>query len=164
MSRTAFYPGSFDPPTNGHVDVLVRALAIADRVVVGIGVHPGKAPLFSFEERVALLEEIAATIDGAAERVSIVSFDRLAIDAARAVGATLFLRGLRDSSDFDYEMQLSGMNGTMAPEIHTVFLPASPPVRHITATLVRQIAAMGGDASAFVPEPVARKLTQRFRS
>jgi len=164
MSRTAFYPGSFDPPTNGHVDVLVRALAIADRVVVGIGVHPGKTPLFSFEDRVGLLKEIAATIDGAAERVFIVSFDGLAIDAARAAGATLFLRGLRDSSDFDYEMQLSGMNGTMAPEVHTVFLPASPPVRHITATLVRQIAAMGGDASPFVPEPVARKLTQRFRS
>lgn len=164
MTRIAFYPGSFDPPTNGHLDVIARALALADRLVVAIGVHPGKTPVLTFEERVALIEAVAATIDGAAGRVEVVAFDGLAVEAARAAGATLMIRGLRDGTDFDYEMQLAGMNGELAPEIRTVFLPASPAVRHVTGTLVRQIAKMGGDVAAFVPVVVARKLTQKFRS
>lgn len=164
MASVGLYPGSFDPPTNGHVDMFGAALKVVDRLVVAIGVHPGKTPLFSFEERVALIGELAEDIDGAAGRIDVIAFDGLTIDAARDCGASMMIRGLRDGTDLDYEMQLAGMNGAMAPAIQTVFLPATPATRHITATLVRQVAKMGGDVSAFVPTSVARKLTQKFSS
>lgn len=161
----AIYAGSFDPVTNGHMDVLKGALRLADQVIVAIGVHPGKKPLFSFDERAALIGESAATHLGKdSKRVSVISFDRLVIDAARIHGAKLMVRGLRDGTDLDYEMQMAGMNGTMAPELQTVFLPADPAVRTITATLVRQIASMGGDVKPFVPEAVAAALKAKFKS
>src|SRR5690554_2729993 len=161
--RTAFYAGSFDPLTNGHLDVLKGALTVADHVIVGIGIHPGKKPLFTFEERVELIEQAtAAELGGDAERIKVVAFDRLVIDAARDNGAAIMIRGLRDGTDLDYEMQMAGMNETMAPDVQTVFLPASPSVRTITATLVRQIASMGGDIRPFVPANVAMALTNRF--
>ncbi|MCX5568791.1 pantetheine-phosphate adenylyltransferase [Kaistia nematophila] len=164
MARVGLYPGSFDPPTNGHLDMLRAALAVVDRLVVAIGVHPGKTPLFSFDERVALIRELADQIEGGAGRIEVMSFDGLTIDAARDCGASVMIRGLRDGTDLDYEMQLAGMNDGMAADIQTVFLPATSATRHITATLVRQIAKMGGDVSAFVPAAVARKLTQKFSS
>ncbi len=158
----AFYPGSFDPITNGHMDVLVQALNVADRIVVGIGVQASKKPLFSFDKRAELISaSLAGVLPGEENRISVVSFDNLAVDAARQNGATMLMRGLRDGSDLDYEMQMAGMNREMAPEIQTVFLPASPLNRPITATLVRQIAAMGGDVSAFVPGPVLTALGER---
>ncbi len=158
----AFYPGSFDPMTNGHLDVLVQALNVADKVVVGIGIQASKKPVFSFEERSELIQEsLAAILPGQETRISVVSFDRLAVDAARNAGATMMIRGLRDGSDLDYEMQMAGMNREMAPDIQTVFLPSSPLNRPITATLVRQIAAMGGDVSAFVPAPVKAALINK---
>jgi len=161
--RTAFYAGSFDPLTNGHLDVLKGALTIADTVVVGIGVHPGKKPLFSYEERVALIKRSAVDELGKdGGRIKVVAFDNLVIDAARAHGASIMIRGLRDGTDLDYEMQMAGMNETMAPDLQTVFLPASPSVRTITATLVRQIASMGGDVSPFVPVAVAGALKAKF--
>lgn len=160
--RTAFYAGSFDPLTNGHVDVIRQALGIADRLVIAVGVHPGKAPLFSAEERLAMIREVcepmAARLGAVIEPTT---FKDLAVDAARRHGATLLIRGLRDGTDLDYEMQMAGMNGTLAPDLQTVFLPASPTVRPITATLVRQISAMGGDVSAFVPAPVLARLAAR---
>lgn len=160
--RIAFYAGSFDPITNGHMDVLKGALALADRIVVGIGIHPGKKPLFSFEERVQLITQAAAAELGeGAAKISVVAFDGLVVNAARENGASIMLRGLRDGTDLDYEMQLAGMNQTMAPDIQTIFLPASPGVRMITATLVRQIAAMGGDVTPFVAENVAAALKTR---
>ena len=162
MSRTVLYSGSFDPVTNGHVDILAQSLAIADRVVVAIGVHPAKKPLFDFDERVAMIREAAADLGAAEERVEVVAFSDLVVEAARRCGAAAIVRGLRDGTDLDYEMQMAGMNGAMAPQIKTVFLPASPGVRHITATLVRQIAAMGGDVSSFVPAAVAGRLKARF--
>ncbi|MXN53334.1 pantetheine-phosphate adenylyltransferase [Shinella sp. AETb1-6] len=158
----AFYPGSFDPFTNGHVDVLVQALNVASRVIVAIGVHPGKTPLFSFDERADLIgQSVAGVLPERAGDVSVVSFSNLVVDAARAHGARLLIRGLRDGTDFDYEMQMAGMNRQMAPDIQTVFLPAGAASRPITATLVRQIAAMGGDVSAFVPAPVLAALKAR---
>lgn len=163
MSHTAFYAGSFDPVTNGHVDMIVAACRLVDRLVLAIGVHPGKTPIFSAGERAELLREICGPV--AAElgtQLDVVTFDDLTIDAARRVGATILVRGLRDGTDLDYEMQLAGMNHTMVPELQTVFLPATPPARHITATLVRQIAAMGGDVSAFVPPVVGEKLKAKF--
>lgn len=155
----AFYPGSFDPMTNGHLDVLAQALNVASTVIVAIGVHPGKVPLFSFEERADLLQQsLASAFPLKAGSVSVVSFDNLVIDAARSHGASLLVRGLRDGTDLDYEMQMAGMNRQMAPELQTIFLPAGTAFRPITATLVRQIAAMGGDVSAFVPAPVLAAL------
>src|ERR1700732_4461629 len=141
MPRTALFAASFDPITNGHLDVVGKAVRLADRLVLAIGVHPGKAPLFSADERLAMLGEICAPIAKAAGcEFSAVTFDDLAVTAARRGGATLLIRGLRDGTDFDYEMHMAGMNGAMMPEVQTVFLPASPLVRPITATLVRQIA------------------------
>jgi pantetheine-phosphate adenylyltransferase len=164
-ARIAIYGGSFDPLTNGHFDVLKASLAIADEIVVAIGVHPGKAPLFSFEERVRLIEASAESELGEdRKRIKVAAFDGLLIEASRKHGASIMIRGLRDGTDLDYEMQMAGMNGAMAPRVQTVFLPASPGVRPITATLVRQIAKMGGDVSHFVPASVAARLKAKFSS
>jgi pantetheine-phosphate adenylyltransferase len=160
--RIALYSGSFDPMTHGHADVVRRALHIADRLVIAIGVHPGKTPLFSFDERTALIGQAFAAEPGLLARLTVVSFSGLLVDCARTERASFIVRGLRDGTDLDYEMQMAGMNGAMEPAIPTVFLPASPGVRHITATLVRQIAAMGGDVSAFAPPAVADALARRF--
>lgn len=163
IKRIAFYAGSFDPLTNGHLDVLKGAMTVADDIIVGIGVHPGKMPLFSFEERVTLIKDaMVEELGSDAARIKVVAFDNLVIDAARDNGASIMIRGLRDGTDLDYEMQMAGMNETMAPDVQTVFLPASPSVRTITATLVRQIASMGGDIRPFVPQNVAAALKQRF--
>ncbi len=161
---TAFYPGSFDPLTNGHMDVLVQALNIAEKVIVAIGIHPGKVPLFSFDERADLItRSLAARLPGEAGRVSVASFSNLVVDAARAHGARILIRGLRDGTDLDYEMQMAGMNSQMAPDVQTVFLPAGTVSRPITATLVRQIAAMGGDVSPFVPAEVLSALAAKTK-
>jgi pantetheine-phosphate adenylyltransferase len=162
--KVALYPGSFDPVTNGHIDVIAHAARLAGRLVVAIGMHPGKAPLFSVDERIAMLEETCGVmVREAGCEFTCITFDDLTVSTARRVGATIMVRGLRDGTDLDYEMQLAGMNAAMAPEVQTVFLPASPPVRPITATLVRQIAGMGGDVSAFVPPTVADRLKTRFK-
>lgn len=160
---TAFYPGSFDPMTNGHLDVLLQALNVAEKVVVAIGIHPGKTPLFTFEERAQLIRaSLTEALPSAAGEIDVISFDNLVVDAARAHGASLLIRGLRDGTDLDYEMQMAGMNRQMAPDVQTVFLPAGVASRPITATLVRQIAAMGGDVGAFVPAPVLAAMKNKL--
>ncbi|MGV8840019.1 MAG: pantetheine-phosphate adenylyltransferase [Bauldia sp.] len=162
MARVALFPGSFDPMTNGHVDVLRAALEIADTVVLAIGIHPQKSPFFSVEERTAMLEDIVGGLDPAIrKRVSVMSFGGLLTDAARSSGATVIVRGIRDSSDVDSELRMAAMNAVTAPEIHTVFVAASPMNRHISATLVRQITEMKGDPSPFVPPQVAARLAKR---
>ena len=162
MTRTALYPGTFDPFTNGHLDILSAALALSDVLVVAIGVHATKSSLFSPPEREAMITEAVADLPGgAAERIRVITFDGLTVDAARRFDATLIIRGLRNGGDFDYEMQMAATNAVLAPEIQTVFVPASPTSRHITATLVRQIAGMGGDLSTFVPRTVAARLEEK---
>ncbi len=164
-TRIGFYSGSFDPVTLGHTDVIRRAAALVDELVIGIGVNPGKAPLFSDAERVAMLEaEVAPIAKASGSAIRVVTFSGLAVAAARAHKAGVIVRGLRDGTDFDYEMQMAGMNGIMAPDLQTVFLPADPAVRTITATLVRQIAAMKGDITPFVPACVASALKAKFKS
>ncbi|MFO1184129.1 MAG: pantetheine-phosphate adenylyltransferase [Bauldia sp.] len=159
MKRIALYPGSFDPVTNGHCDLLTAALALFDEVVIGIGVNAGKSPLFTLPERQEMLREVVSGMGpAAANRTGVISFDALAVEAARAIGAGAIIRGVRDSTDLDYEMQMAGMNAALAPEIRTLFLPASPAARIVSSTLVRQLARMGGNIDPFVPEPVARKL------
>jgi pantetheine-phosphate adenylyltransferase len=160
MTRlVGFYPGSFDPVTNGHLDVIERACKLVDHLVVGVGVNSSKKPLFTHADRMALLKQ---TLDPIGKRTatefSLVDFSGLAIAAARENGARIIIRGLRDTTDYNYEMQMAGMNAQMAPDIQTVFVPSSPHVRHISATLVRQIAEMGGDISAFVPSLVLKAL------
>ena len=161
--RVALFAGSFDPITNGHLDVVSKAVKLADKLVLAVGVHPVKTPLFSADDRLAMLNEICTPVGRAANcEIVVTTFADLAITAARRAGATVLVRGVRDAADFDYEMQMAGMNAAMAPEIQTLFLPAAPAVRPITATLVRQIAGMGGDVSAFVPAPVAARLKSKF--
>jgi len=165
MARVGFYPGSFDPVTNGHIDIIARAARLVDRLVIAVGVHHGKPPLFDAKDRVAILEQQVKPL--AAEAgidISVSTFDNLTVDAAREAGAGVIIRGLRDSGDFDYEMQMAGMNGAMAPDIETIFLAAAPEVRHVAGTFVRQIAAMGGDVTPFVPKPVAARLAKKFAS
>jgi pantetheine-phosphate adenylyltransferase len=159
MKRIGFYSGSFDPITNGHTDVLRLSAALVDRLVIGIGIHPGKTPLFSTEEKTLLIEaEMKPVTARYGTEIKVVTFAGLTVDAARDAGATMIFRGLRDGTDLDYEMQMSGMNSAMMPDVDTVFLPASPDVRHITATLVRQIAMMGGTVSSFVSPAVEAAL------
>jgi pantetheine-phosphate adenylyltransferase len=158
-NRVGFYSGSFDPVTLGHTDVIQRAALLVDRLVIGVGIHASKAPLFTDGERIDMLKaEAKAIAKSTGTEIEIVTFGNLAVDAARAHGATVIFRGLRDGTDFDYEMQMAGMNGAMAPTIQTVFVAASPTVRHIAANLVRQIAQMNGDVSHFVSPDVARRL------
>jgi pantetheine-phosphate adenylyltransferase len=163
MPRTVFYAGSFDPVTLGHLDLIARAALLFDRVVVGIGVHHGKQPLFGDDERVSMLRSEIAHLDlTGSGLVEVVTFDTLVVDAARAHGATAILRGIRDAADFDYEMRMTGMNRALAPGLDTIFLPASGIYRHIAATFVRQIAQMEGDVTAFVPSAVAARLKEKL--
>jgi pantetheine-phosphate adenylyltransferase len=163
MPRIALYPGSFDPVTNGHLDVVRHAVILCDRLIVSIGVHSGKKPLFSTEQRLEMVRSVFGPIaQKAGCAFDCNTYDNLTVTAAQKAGATIMIRGLRDGTDLDYEMQLVGMNEMMAPDVHTVFVAASPPVRPITATLVRQIASMGGDVSAFVPPSVAKALKAKF--
>ena len=163
MPRIALYPGSFDPVTNGHLDVVRHAVVLCDRLIIAIGVNASKKPLFSTEERLEMVEEVFAPVAAKAGcAFDCTTYDNLTVTAAQKHGATIMIRGLRDGTDLDFEMQIAGMNETMAPDVHTVFIPASPAVRPITATLVRQIAAMGGDVSAFVPRSVAAGLKVKF--
>jgi pantetheine-phosphate adenylyltransferase len=163
MPRIALYPGSFDPVTNGHLDVVRQAVGLCDRLVIAIGIHPGKKPLFSVEDRLAMVREVFEPVAKSAGcGFECTTFEDLTVTAAKRAGATILVRGLRDGTDLDYEMQIAGMNEIMVPQVRTVFLPASPMVRPITATLVRQIASMGGDVSNFVPKAVAKRLKAKF--
>lgn len=165
MIRKALYTGTFDPLTNGHVDIITRALRFCDELVVAIGVHPGKSPLFSAEERAEFVRKSCGHLVAVQScKLSVLTYSGLSVAAAREAGATLLLRGLRNATDLDYEMEMASANAVMAPEIQTVFLAASPGVRHITATLVRQIALFGGDVSGFVPDVVAKAITVKTRN
>jgi pantetheine-phosphate adenylyltransferase len=162
MPVTALYTGTFDPLTFGHLDIIQSAGAFCDRLLVAIGVHPGKVPLLTVQERESLIRVVCGRAASGSASLEVVTFSGLAVEAARETGASLLIRGLRDATDFDYEMQMAGMNTAMAPDIRTIFVPASSGVRHITATLVRQIASLGGDVSPFVPPEVAACLKGKF--
>jgi pantetheine-phosphate adenylyltransferase len=158
MSKnTVIYPGTFDPITNGHVDLTERAAKLFDKVVVGIAYSEKKSPMFSLEERILLCQESLSHLNN----IEVVGFNTLLIDFARSQGAHCVLRGLRAVSDFEYELQLANMNRAMLPEFESVFLTPSEHLSFISSSLVREIAKLNGDVTPFVPTPVAAKLAGR---
>jgi pantetheine-phosphate adenylyltransferase len=157
MSRTAVYPGSFDPITKGHEDLIHRSLGFVDRIVVAVAVNVAKQPLFSFEERVALIRECVPD-----KRVEVQSFDGLLVDFAKRVGATVIVRGLRAVSDFEYEFQMALMNRNLGPHIETVFLVPAFDLTYLSSSLVREVARFGGDVSALVHPAVQQALKRKF--
>jgi pantetheine-phosphate adenylyltransferase len=163
MTRIGFYPGSFDPVTLGHIDIARRSTRLVDRLVVAVGTHHDKKALFTADERVAIVvDALRPLADETGAQFDVTTFDSLIVIAARDAGATVIIRGLRDAGDFDYEMQMAGMNASMVPDVETVFLASSPQTRYIAASFVRQIASMGGDVTAFVPAHVAVALKRKF--
>ncbi len=158
MTRTAIYPGSFDPLTKGHEDLIRRSLSLADRVVVAVAVHPSKQPLFPVAERLALLQ--AAMGDD--PRVAFESFDGLLAEFAKKVGASIVVRGLRAVSDFEYEFQMALMNRQLHPSLETVFLVPAVDLTYLSSSLVREVARYGGDVSALVHPAVAAALVRRY--
>jgi pantetheine-phosphate adenylyltransferase len=161
--RVGIYPGTFDPITNGHTDIIRRAIRVVDRLVIGVARNDGKGPLFATDERVEIVrDEIAHLENGDAERIEVRAFASLLVNFADEVGATIVIRGLRAVSDFEYEFQMAGMNGRLNPEIETVFLMASDRFQFISSRFVKEIGALGGDVSHFVSPRVAIRLAERF--
>lgn len=158
MSSTALYPGTFDPVTNGHTDLVRRACKLFGKVIVAVAAHPEKQPLFSLEERIALATSILGEFQG----VEIIGFDNLLVDCVRQHNATVILRGLRAVSDFEYEFQMAGMNRHLAPDIETVFMTPSDHVMLISSSLVKEIAKLGGSVAEFVDPRVQTALIERL--
>jgi pantetheine-phosphate adenylyltransferase len=146
VNTTAIYPGTFDPITNGHIDLVVRASKLFDRVIVAVAINPSKKPIFSLEERVDLAKQTLVGIDN----VEVRGFEGLLVDVAKQQGANVIIRGLRAVSDFEHEFQLAGMNRKMQPEVETLFLTPAEQFTYISSSLVREIASLGGDVSEFV--------------
>ena len=160
MTRIGLYPGTFDPIHNGHLDLIRRALKLVDRLVIGVAINSGKGPMFSLEERVAILKVETAGLNNAAEIV-VHPYAGLTLTAARDVGATVILRGLRAVADFEFEFQMTAMNQQLDRNIETVFLMADPRHQAIASRLVKEIATLGGDVSPFVSEGVKRRLLEK---
>src|SRR6266404_8072889 len=161
--RVGIYPGTFDPITNGHTDIIRRAVRVVDRLVIGVARNDGKGPLFATDERVEIVrDEVAHLENGDAERIDVRAFDTLLMNFAQSAGARVVIRGLRAVSDFEYEFQMAGMNARLNPEIETVFLMASDRFQFISSRFVKEIGALGGDITSFVSSRVAERLAARF--
>ena len=161
--RTGLYPGTFDPITLGHLDIIQRAMTLVDRLVIGVAINRDKGPLFSLEERVAMVErECAAVVARTGGEIVVYPFENLLIDCARDVGASVIIRGLRAVADFEYEFQMVGMNRALDNSIETVFLMADARRQAIASKLVKEIARLGGDVSKFVTPPVNEALRDRY--
>jgi pantetheine-phosphate adenylyltransferase len=161
--RIGLYPGTFDPITLGHVDIIQRAMALVDRLVIGVAINRDKGPLFSLEDRVAMVEAECAAIQArTGGEIVVHPFENLLIDCARDVGAGIIIRGLRAVADFEYEFQMVGMNRALDSSIETVFMMADARRQAIASKLVKEIARLGGDVSSFVPEPVVSALGHKF--
>jgi len=159
MQIIAIYPGTFDPITNGHLDLISRASRIYHKVIVAVAVNRSKTPLFSLDERVALAKAVMPEFDN----VRVIGFDNLLVDCAREQGANVILRGLRAVSDFEYEFQLAGMNRRLAPQLETMFLTPAEQYEFISSSMIREIAQLNGDVSSFVPDIVRQTLIEKFK-
>jgi len=159
--RTGLYPGTFDPMTLGHLDIIKRAARLCDRLIIAVAINRAKGPLFSLEERVDMVEQVLSEIKADCE-ITVVPFEGLLIHFAEKMGARLIIRGLRAVSDFEYEFQMAGMNDRLNPEIETVFLMSDPEYQTIASRLVKEIAKLGGDVSQFVTEDVATRLKDKY--
>lgn len=159
MSRTIVYPGTFDPITNGHIDLIKRALKLFDSVIVAVGVHPGKQPLFDFDERVEMIKQTVGTMD----RVKVEAFDGLLVDFVRRHGANAILRGLRAVSDFEYELQRAIMNRKLDRNIETVFLMTGFRWIFVSSTIVKEAAQFGGSLEGLVPPLVEERMRRRYQ-
>ena len=159
--RVALYPGTFDPLTNGHLDIIGRAVKLYDKLVLGVALNRDKGPLFSFEERVDMARDLAESVAGETE-IEVLPFEGLLMHFAEEVGANSIIRGLRAVSDFEYEFQMVGMNQRLNPDIETVFLMADPRHQAIASRLVKEIARLGGDITPFVPSLVKERLLEKF--
>jgi len=163
LSRTGIYPGTFDPVTNGHMDIISRATSVVDQLIVGVAINAGKGPLFNLDERVNMVEHEISLLPGdVSERVKVRPFEGLLTNFAVSCDATLIVRGLRAVSDFEYEFQMTGMNRRLNPEIETVFLTASEKHQFISSRLVKEIVSMGGDIAHFVSTNVRERLLEKF--
>ncbi|ACI50335.1 pantetheine-phosphate adenylyltransferase [Gluconacetobacter diazotrophicus PA1 5] len=161
--RTGFYPGTFDPMTNGHLDIVERAARLVDRLVVGVAENTGKQPLMPLDERVACVQaETRAVAQRNGTTIDVVGFGNLLVEVARSHGATVIVRGLRAVVDFDYEVQMFGMNHHLAPDIETVFLMATERNQYISSRLVKEVARLGGDITGFVPPFTRRHVLARL--
>ncbi len=158
MNHTAIYPGTFDPVTNGHLDLVARASRLYDKVIVAVAESRGKTPLFTIAERVELLKRVTVEFDN----VEVIGFNNLLVECAKEHGAQVILRGLRAVSDFEYEFQLAGMNRRLSPDLETVFLTPAEQYEFISSSMIREIAKLNGDVSSFVPEPVKLRLIEKF--
>jgi pantetheine-phosphate adenylyltransferase len=164
MARIGIYPGTFDPITVGHMDVIRRALTVVDTLIIGVALDTGKAPVFEIEERGLLVRENLKELGAAASRVEVRTFSGLLVNLANEVGAKILIRGIRAVSDFDYEFQMACMNSRLDPTIETVFLTASENTHFISSRFVKQIARLGGDISSFVSPLVAEHLRKHFKA
>lgn len=160
--KIALYPGTFDPITKGHLDVITRGLRIFDKIVVAVASNPGKKPLFTFEERIDLARNVIAG-ETDMERVEVMGFDILSVELARKIGAACLIRGLRAVSDFEYELQIALTNRKLALDIESVFLMPSVEYIYLNSTMVKEVAKHGGDVKNFVPELVMKKLREKFK-
>lgn len=160
--RTGVYPGTFDPLTNGHTDIIRRATRVVDRLVVAVAVNAGKNPLFDAAERLELIKDEVAALGAVGEKIDVLPFDNLLVSFAQSIGATVIIRGLRAVSDFEYEFQMVGMNTRLSPEIETVFLMAADNYQFISSNLVKEIASLGGDITQFVSPRVAERVKARL--
>jgi len=159
MNIKAIYPGTFDPITDGHIDLILRASKLFNEVVVAVATNQGKAPLFSLEERVEMAEQVTAHLPN----VTIIGFSNLLVDCAKEYNADVVLRGLRAVSDFEYEFQLAGMNRRLSPELETMFLTPAEQYEFISSSMIREIAKLNGDVSSFVPKCVEERLIKKFK-
>lgn len=159
--RTALYPGTFDPLTNGHLDIIQRAMKLCDKLVIGVALSRAKGPLFSIDERVQMVRDAVAQMDSDCE-VEVVSFEGLLIKFVDVVGASMVVRGLRAVSDFEYEFQMACMNDRLNPNVETVFLMADPEHQAIASRLVKEICRLGGDISSFVPSKIKTRLKEKY--
>lgn len=164
-ARVGVYPGTFDPVTNGHVDIIARGTRVVDRLVIGVAANPGKGPFFTLEERVEMLEEQVGKLrNGDGSRIEVMSFDNLLMHFVVEVGASVILRGLRAVSDFEYEFQMAGMNTRLNPRVETIFLMASERQQFIASRFVKEVALLGGDITSFVPAEVERRVSEKLAS